>query len=984
MRLFHRSALLLVCLTAIAGVALGQGNTGVLTGTVMTDGAPLPGVTVTIESPALQGTRTAVTNENGAYFFPVLPPGRYTVQFSLAGMTDVTRTAQVTLAQTQRLDAEMRVAAVAEAITVTASAPSVVETTDLSANFDGTFIENLPTARTITATASLAPGVSGEGPNDQLMISGAPSYENLYLVDGAVANDSIRGQPESVYIEDAIEETTVLTGNVSAEYGRFTGGVISAITKSGGNEFSGSLRDNLTNDSWTNKTPYPGEPDPLDELNEVYEATFGGRIVRDRLWFFTAGRLEEFSEERVTRVTDIPYTFNEDETRWEAKFTGSLTPKHNLVFSYLDRLTEQTGRGSFTFVDLRSLDDRELPNTLWSVNYNGIFADNLLLEAAYSEREFAFVGSGADSTDRIEGTIIRDIPNFYRAWSPTFCGICGDKTRDNEYWRLKAGYFLATGGLGTHNLIAGLEDFSELRNENNEQGGSGYRVWGEFAIQGQDVFIRVLPEQAFIQNWPVLERSQTSDSTTRSAFINDKWQLNDRWSFNLGLRYDQNDAVDQAGRTTSDDSGFSPRLGAIFDVFGDGRHRVFGGYNRYVAKLDNGINDEASTAGSPALFAWNYFGPAINENCPPTCLPTDEVLRQVFAWFDSIGGDQANPDRSLDIPGLSTQIPNGLDSPFMDELSLGYGFSLGRGFLRGDYITREWGSFYTDMTNLQTGKATSPSGEVSDVTFVTNSDDRIERAYDAIQIQGGYRFTNRFQLGGNYTWSELRGNADSETSNNATITLSSTQDFPEYLDISWNNPVRALSGDVEHRAHLWLTYDLPTAIGNFNVSLLQSYNSGFPYYASGSIDVRGRSSFYGSGMPGGVTNPGYERPPSSVTYWFMDEGEFRTDDVTRTDLGVNYALPLAAVNLFVQADVINLFDEDAIADPSNIRTTVFTHRNSACRQADGSRCVRFNPMAGDEPVRGTHYVLHDDFGEATGPNAYQRPLTYRFSVGVRF
>src|SRR5207244_10217635 len=97
--------------------------------------------------------------------------------------------------------------------------------------------------RSINSITLLSPGVTEAGPNNQITISGSHSFDNLFLLDGVVVNENLRGQPNPVYIEDAIQETTVLTGGVSAEFGRFTGGVVSTVTKSGGNEFSGSARD---------------------------------------------------------------------------------------------------------------------------------------------------------------------------------------------------------------------------------------------------------------------------------------------------------------------------------------------------------------------------------------------------------------------------------------------------------------------------------------------------------------------------------------------------------------------------------------------------------------------------------------------------------------------------------------------------------------------------------------------------------------------
>ena len=231
-------SLALAALCLLASVALAQ-TTASVTGTVIHQGGPLPGVTVTATSPSLQGSRTAVTGENGNYFLGGLPPGDYTLAFEMQGMQPVSERTRVSLAQTSRVDTNLRLSAMEEAITVTASAPAVLETSTVGTNITTQMLDRLPTGRTINAAVLMAPGVSSQGIAGP-SISGAPSYDNVYLVNGVVVNENLRGQPHDLFIEDAIQETTVLTGGISAEYGRFTGGVINTITKSGGNEFSGS------------------------------------------------------------------------------------------------------------------------------------------------------------------------------------------------------------------------------------------------------------------------------------------------------------------------------------------------------------------------------------------------------------------------------------------------------------------------------------------------------------------------------------------------------------------------------------------------------------------------------------------------------------------------------------------------------------------------------------------------------------------------
>src|SRR5207237_5509808 len=156
-----------------------------------------------------------------------------------------------------------------------------------------------PLQRNQLATAQFAPGVNSNTlSNGQLYISGAPGYDNLVLVNGVVVTENTRGQMRPLYVEDAIQETTVLTGAISAEYGRFSGGVVNTITKSGGNELGASIRDSLSNPSWSAQTPAHEARE--SSLSHVWEATLGGRLVRDRVWFFTAGRWAKNDTARQT------------------------------------------------------------------------------------------------------------------------------------------------------------------------------------------------------------------------------------------------------------------------------------------------------------------------------------------------------------------------------------------------------------------------------------------------------------------------------------------------------------------------------------------------------------------------------------------------------------------------------------------------------------------------------------------------------------
>ncbi len=989
MRPSSRGLWLAFVLLLIPALVLAQGTSGTLTGTVTTDGAPLPGVSVTASSPALQGTRTAVTGENGSYSMPGLPPGDYTVLFELEGLQPVTRVVRVSLVQTARADAALRVSAIADVITVTASAPAVVERSQVGMNVTNAMLDQLPVGRTIAAAVSLAPGVSTGIAG--FSIAGAPSYDNVYLVNGVVVNENLRGQPHNLFIEDAVQETTILTGGISAEYGRFTGGVISTITKSGGNEFSGSIRDNISNADWRRKTPHPTEADHIDELSHVYEATLGGFILRDRLWFFAAGRLNESEQQRFTTQTNLPYTFSIEETRIEGKLTGTILQNHSVVASYLDVADDRINDSQFVIMDRGSLFNRSLPNTLLAVQYNGVWTPNLLLEAQYSEKEFYFVGSGSQFRDRIFGTLMLDQPTGRRYWTSTFCGVCTDEGRNNDSLLAKGTYFLSTPNLGTHNLVFGAESYEETRIANNHQSGSDYRIFSNTNIQPDGSIFPVFNNTTIIQWNPIFNLSEGTDLQTLGVFVNDAWTLNNNFAFNLGVRYDKNDGKNADGGVVSDDSAFSPRLGIQYDIFGDGRHRINANYGRYVTKIaDGNVAGAAQAAGNPSNFQWDYRGPAVNAPGSTSLLTTDQALAILWAWFDSVGGnDNKEFLRTASISGLSSQFPGSIRSPSVDEITLGYSIQIGRtAYLRTDLIAREWQDFYARRIDTSTPESLDQFGNRGDVGFII-TDNSMTREYRGVQLQGQWR-PGRAYTGGSYTWSELEGSDSSEagptaTSPNTPLALF----YPEYLGYAQRLPEGYLPGDVRHRLKYWLGYETPIpVIGTVNVSLLHTYESGSPYSAAGVIDATGRIG--GTAYPGLPANPGYllTQAGTSHTYFFSELGEFRTDDFNRTDLNVTWTLPIRRVGVFVQALVTNVFDESAVDNPD---TTVFTRRNSSTRGL-----TAFNPFT-TTPIEcprtanaatcsemGAHWQKGPNFGQPIGVSSYQIPLTYSFTAGLRF
>src|ERR1051325_6168431 len=180
---------------AIAYGAFAQTSAS-LAGTVTAAGQPLAGVAVTVSSPALQGTRSAVTGESGAYAFALLPPGEYRIVFSRDGLMTLSSRAALRLSQTTRVDAAM-FPPFTEDIVVKALPAPALETPQISTNLTLQQVERLPILRNQLDTARFAPGVNGNTlTNGQLYISGGPGYDNLVLVNGVVVTENTRGHGE--------------------------------------------------------------------------------------------------------------------------------------------------------------------------------------------------------------------------------------------------------------------------------------------------------------------------------------------------------------------------------------------------------------------------------------------------------------------------------------------------------------------------------------------------------------------------------------------------------------------------------------------------------------------------------------------------------------------------------------------------------------------------------------------------------------------
>ncbi len=278
---------------------------------VSADGkSPISDVVVTATSPNLQGEQVVVTDAQGQYRIPQLPPGVYNLRFDKESFKPFSRPEiQLRLDRTIRVNVELLPEAFQTTIDVVARPPTIdVGSTSTGVNVDQDFIKRIAVnrpggkggaARSFDSLAELAPGAQNDAYG--VSINGTTSPENGYVVDGLSTNDPAFGINASPLSVEFVQDVNIITGGYMPEYGRSTGGVLNAVTKSGSNEFHGTVFGNVTPGGAFEgqRTLVQNESSVVGGLNSLtamgdFGATLGGPILKDKLWFF-AGVAPSFS-----------------------------------------------------------------------------------------------------------------------------------------------------------------------------------------------------------------------------------------------------------------------------------------------------------------------------------------------------------------------------------------------------------------------------------------------------------------------------------------------------------------------------------------------------------------------------------------------------------------------------------------------------------------------------------------------------------------
>jgi hypothetical protein len=559
--------------------ARAQSAGATLQGTVTDDqGAVMPGASVTITNVETGWTRSVTTDERGWYRAAALPPGAYELKAELSGFgTEVRSGLALTIGQEATINMQMKVAGVAETISVTGAAP-LVETTNntLGTTITRNQLDTLPLAgRDFASLAQTAPGIQGVG-GGGVNAAGQLDRNNSFLIDG-VSNDQVNNATtRGGFSLETVREFVVLANQFSAEYGLASGAIVSVVTRSGTNQLQGRAFMFHRDDRFDAQ-------DPFSKAQGSGEAPFsmqrfggfgGGPIVRDRLHYF--GSYEGLRQDETSVVTSplVPVTEREfpNEEKQDLYFVKSdfrLNDANSFWARYRMDYTKGTGVGIGELNTFERGRDTIGRNQDIGVNHTSVVSPRVL-----QEFRFQFARHYADNLPYMPlgtPTINRPSGNFGKA-----SNMPQGRTEDRFQFVENLSY-----SRGAHDLKAGF-DISIVRVAayfyNNVDGTFTFRTDLPFDPNNPATF----PAQ-FTQNIGPAETQRDTD--LYGFFIQDAWRIRRNLTFNLGLRYDRETAFRKATGVPDDRNNFAPRLGFAWDPLNDGKTAIRGGYGWYVDQV---------------------------------------------------------------------------------------------------------------------------------------------------------------------------------------------------------------------------------------------------------------------------------------------------------------------------------------------------------------------------------------------------------------
>lgn len=846
----RKVSVLLVALLLLSAFAFSQSReTGAITGKVADEqGNALPGVNLTLSGASLMGNRTLVSDSNGDFRFPALPPGTYTLKAELQGFGKVQQeNIRLTTTVTLTLSLVLKPAAVQEEVTVIGQAPTVdVKSTETaSVTLGNEILRNIPNSQFSANIVMMAPGV-----NDNAVAYGAGGERGIsYQMDGVGVGDPDGGTAWVFVDYNIIEEAKVMGIGLPAEYGNFTGVIFNIVTKSGGNNFSGHFEGIYQGNKkgffgtennaayfsdWTPDSEWPYVSAPVEALFDI-NGHLGGPIIRDKLWFYGGAQFYHSKD----YPTGFPLAQDYKQPRFFFKLSAQPAAKTNLSVSAEWDNYNGTYRNAGESTDFDPIaNTRQVdPEIVLNLNLTHVISSKTFfdLKAAYFNgyynlepmngnndinghyitynEKYDPLATGTPSLDHPE--LLAPKHRYFNVWY--YAEHPRDRFQANASMTTYAENFIK----GSHDFKFGVEfEQSHSRNLYRYTGANHwyyYDQWYTYSYDG-------VPYYGYYGNYSAYQYEGYNAKMKLNrleGFVQDSWQIAKRLNISLGVRLSQNwGSVPNVQGTPYSKFRVAPRLGFTFDILGDKTTILKAHYGEFTDGIYAGMIDRLNTGWSDKItWYWPNFEP--NQS--------DKSL-----WYEGFRALQG-----------TWVIDPEIRHPFMRQWTVGIERELFKdASFSVTYINRSYHNFqgawnddavYTPYDTTYSvwdpatqtmvdqtfrlydlAEASEAHWHLTDVNVIAQRLNDLfglnlkpYRKYWGIEVLFNKRFSNRWQMVASYVYSQATGNMDNTSA---------------YRDIGWNsygdpnywvNAEGHVANDPTHMVKIQTTYVLPFGI-SFN------------------------------------------------------------------------------------------------------------------------------------------------------------------------
>lgn len=818
-----RSALTLALGLCFVGAAIAAETGGLRITITGNGGTPLAGATVKVSSPASLISKTGVTAADGTLTLNGLDPAtNYKVEVVASGYSDFSAN-NVAVVSGKNLSVGYSLGTTTlDAVVVTGASLAAVDTTSATVGTTLTLdmVEALPTGRSYQSYLQLVPGVkpsAGGNPSSKSGVNysdigGAvgTSSDNNYYLDGVDVTDNQTGTFGSNFNSEIIQEQQVLTGGVPAEYAGGSGLISKVVTKSGGDEFHGSINYYLQNDSLVSKDAHK-----TSQGFSTYDTaiTLGGPIIKEKLWFFGSYQVKSRSDDVSNSTTgDFMRKVNTDQKLAFFKATWQISDNDRLTGTFFNDPFTRDGSTAATTLNNRSV-SREQGGDNYKLEYSHDW-DNLRM-SAYGFRHESQVSDFAANRDPLNNVA-------YKRASTTAEQQQGGGGGDTITWRnkdelgLTFEYWLDTSA-GTHAFKAGVissdnvyksdslytgPDRARYTSVGKEFSGMTFQdfvtgTWsGSRSITGVDIpriqtAINGSADKAYylgildtdhdgvvsdaemraykftstagnptgqLNNYRIMQRTLAPydvKSKGASFYFQDTWTVN-QWTVNAGVRAERwkHNASDGSELFTFDWE-YAPRLSVVYDLAGDGRSKIWGFVGRYYDPIRTNMTN----------FAGNLTGSILDEQV---------YIGDRWLTFRTRGGP-VTPD-AVFAPSTKT--------PYTDELMLGYATTFGKNLSLSVTLTKR--DTKNILEDYDLGLYSNPNGDPAhgeankdsifylpysyfgysgkpDSNYVIGTLAGGKRSYEGLEITLQKQKSDHWQGMASYTFNNAHGNTNSDS-----------------------------------------------------------------------------------------------------------------------------------------------------------------------------------------------------------------------------